>query len=70
MGCLLKDKESKLYVMKIIDMSRMDPKQRKDWTGSLCACAEKKRSEVRIPRPHDSPPLVRSFLKGSSSRMQ
>ena len=27
-----KDKESKLYVMKIIDMSRMDPKQRKDPT--------------------------------------
>ena len=26
------DKESKLYVMKIIDMSRMDPKQRKDPT--------------------------------------
>eukprot|EP00439_Symbiodinium_sp_Y106_P022455 s3659_g2.t1 len=27
---LVQDKESKLYVMKIIDMSRMDPKQRKD----------------------------------------
>mmetsp|Transcript_33803 Transcript_33803/g.78159 ORF Transcript_33803/g.78159 Transcript_33803/m.78159 type:complete len:376 (+) Transcript_33803:99-1226(+) len=27
---LVQDKENKLYVMKIIDMSRMDPKQRKD----------------------------------------
>lgn len=28
----LQDKENKLYVMKIIDMSRMDTKQRKDHT--------------------------------------
>ena len=63
---LVQDKEDKLYVMKIIDMSRMDTKQRKERRKSLqellCfAAVQDAINEVRVLSSLKHPYIVQGL---------